>query len=74
MTIRQVQCCDISAKGDQLEIQNHYISDIAIVGRAVAYESEGVRDEILINDESGVIRVLFFKKDKGVAALQLRDF
>ena len=63
MTAKLIGKLDKSPNADSLEIRDTTISDVVIVGRAVALKSEGIRDSLLINDDTGTIMILFYKKD-----------
>ena len=73
MTAKLIGKLDKSPNADSLEIKDTTISDVVIVGRAVALKSEGIRDSLLINDDTGTIMILFYKKDSNQPAVQLRD-
>ena len=69
MTAKLIGNLDKSANVDSLEIKDNIITDVVIVGRAVSLKSEGIRDSLLINDDTGTIMVLFYKKESNLPAV-----
>lgn len=59
---------------DNLEVDGQNISEVIIVGRAIARSEEQMRIQFEVNDGTATFKVIFYQKDANSVPVALKSF
>ena len=73
MTLKCIQDSPVGPE-DNLEVDGQNISEVIIVGRAIARSEEQMRVQFEVNDGTATFKVIFYQKDANTVPAALKGF